>query len=77
MPIRPSGSRFSRWSFFLILVFLVHQAALGHGSYTAQVRGTVTDPARAAVNNAKVPVTNESTSIAPTATTMASGELCW
>jgi hypothetical protein len=74
MRIRHAGSRFSRWSFFLTLVFLVHQAALGQGSYTAQVRGTVTDPARAVVNNAKVTVTNESTSIATTATTNASGE---
>jgi hypothetical protein len=74
MPIRHAGSRFSRWSFFLTLVFLVHQAALGQGSYTAQVRGTVTDPAHAVVNNAKVTVTNESTSIATTATTNASGE---
>ena len=38
------------------------------------MRGTVTDPARAVVNNAKVTVTNESTSIATTATTNASGE---
>ena len=56
------------------MLFLVHQAALGQGSYTAQVRGTVTDPAHAVVNNAKVTVTNESTSIATTATTNASGE---
>jgi hypothetical protein len=56
------------------VLFLVHQAGLGQGSYTAQVRGTVTDPAHAVVNNAKVTVTNESTSIATTATTNASGE---
>jgi hypothetical protein len=47
---------------------------LGQGSYTAQVRGTVTDPAHGVVNNAKVTVTNDSTSIAITATTNASGE---
>jgi Carboxypeptidase regulatory-like domain len=74
MPIRRAGSRFRRWSFFLIVLFLVHQAGLGQGSYTAQVRGTVTDPAHAVVNNAKVTVTNESTSIATTATSNASGE---
>ena len=74
MPIRRADSRFRRWSFFLTVVFLVHQAALGQGSYTAQVRGTVTDPAHAVVNNAKVTLTNESTSIATTATTNASGE---
>jgi hypothetical protein len=56
------------------VVFLVPQAGLGQGSYTAQVRGTVTDPAHAVVNNAKVTVTHESTSIATTATTNASGE---
>ena len=74
MAIRRADSRFRRWSFFLTVVFLVQQAALGRGSYTAQVRGTVTDPAHAVVNNAKVTVTNESTSIATTATTNASGE---
>jgi hypothetical protein len=74
MAIRRFDSRFRRWSFLLTLVFLVHQAALGQGSYTAQVRGTVTDPAHAVVNSAKVTVTNESTSITTTATTNASGE---
>jgi hypothetical protein len=54
--------------------FLVHQAGLGQGSYTAQVRATVTDPAHVVVNNAKDTVTNESTSIATIATTNASGE---
>ena len=74
MPIRSARSHFRRWSFLLAVVFLVHQAALGQGNYTAQVRGTVTDPAHAVVNNAKVTLTNESTSIATTATTTASGE---
>src|ERR1035437_3518551 len=74
MPIRRAGSRFSGWSFLLTVVFLVNHAALGQGSYTAQVRGTVTDPVHALVNNAKVTVTNESTSITTTATTNASGE---
>ena len=74
MAIRRADSRFRRWSFLLTVIFLVHQAALGQGSYTAQVRGTVTDPAHAVVNNAKVTVTNESTSIATTATTNTSGE---
>jgi hypothetical protein len=73
MAIRRADSRFRRWSFFLIVVFLVHQAGLGQGSYAAQVRGTVTDPAHAVVNDAKVTVTNESTGIA-TATSNASGE---
>lgn len=74
MPIRRADSRFRRWSFLLTVVFLVNHAALGQGSYTAQMRGTVTDPAHAVVNNAKVTVTNESTSITTTATTNASGE---
>src|SRR5450755_517041 len=74
MPIRHADSRFCRWSFLLTVVFLVHQAAFGQGSYTAQVRGTVTDPAHAVVGNAKITATNESTSIATTATTNASGE---
>ena len=74
MSLRRADSRFRRWSFILTVLFVVHQAALGQGSYTAQVRGTVTDPAHAVLNNAKVTVTNESTSIATTATTNASGE---
>ena len=74
MAIRRADSRFRRWSFFLTVVFLVHQAALGQGSYTAQVRGTVTDPAHAVVSNARVTATNESTGIATIATTNASGE---
>ena len=74
MAIRRADSRFCGWSFFLTVVFLVHQAALGQGSYTAQVRGTVTDPAHAVVNNARVTATNESTSLVTNATTNASGE---
>ena len=74
MAIRRVAPLFRRLSFFLTVGFLLHQAALGQGSYTAQVRGTVTDPVHALVNNAKVTVTNESTSIATTATTNASGE---
>ena len=74
MAICRADSRFRRWSFFLTVVFLVHQAALGQGSYTAQVRGTVTDPAHAVINNAKVTIINESTNIATTVTTNASGE---
>ncbi|HEX4424434.1 MAG TPA: TonB-dependent receptor [Terriglobales bacterium] len=71
---RRADFRFCTWSFFLTVVFLVHQAAFGQGSYTAQVRGTVTDPAHALVGNAKVTATNESTNIATTATTNTSGE---
>jgi Carboxypeptidase regulatory-like domain len=74
MAIRRADPRFCGWSFLLTVVFLVHQAALGQGSYTAQVRGTVTDPAHAMVNNAKVTATNESTGIVTIATTNASGE---
>src|SRR5271169_4868013 len=66
------------WSFVAVslvsLLLSFSTAAFGQGSYTAQVRGTVTDPAHAVVNNAKVTVTNESTSITTTATTNASGE---
>ena len=43
MSTRCADSCFRRWSFFLTVVFLVHHAALGQGSYTAQVRGMVTD----------------------------------
>jgi hypothetical protein len=70
MAIRRADSGFRRWSFFLIAVFLVHQAGLEQGS----ARHGHRPPAHAVVNNAKVTVTNESTSIATTATTIASGE---
>jgi hypothetical protein len=74
MPVRRADARLCRWSFVLTVVFLVHQVAFGQGSYTAQVRGTVTDPAHAVVGNAKITATNESTGIATTATSNASGE---
>ena len=74
MAVGCADSRFRRWSFFLTVVSLVAPAALGQGSYTAQLRGTVTDPAHAVVNHAKVTVTNESTSMVTTETTNASGE---
>ena len=77
MSLRRADSRFRRWSFILTVLFVVHQAALGQGSYTAQVRGTVTDPAHAVLNNAKVTVTNESTSIETTATTNAGIKNNW
>jgi hypothetical protein len=74
MPVCRADYRFCRWSFVLTVVFLVSQLAFGQGSYTAQVRGTVTDPAHAVVGNAKVTATSESTGIATTATSNTSGE---
>src|ERR1700730_17069819 len=74
MAICRADSPFRRWSFFLTVVFFVHQAALGQGSYTAQVRGTITDPAHAVISDVRVTVTNESTGIVTTATTNTSGE---
>ena len=37
MAIRHADSRFLRWSFFLTVVFLFHQAVLGQGSYTERM----------------------------------------
>jgi carboxypeptidase family protein/TonB-dependent receptor-like protein len=67
MPIRRVDFRFLRWSFFLTVVFLFHQAALGQASYTAQIRGVVTDQTGAVVPNATVTITNDATNISVTA----------
>jgi len=67
MPIRRVDFRFRRWSFFLTVVFLLHQAALGQASYTAQIRGVVTDQTGAVVSNATVTITNDATNISVTA----------
>jgi hypothetical protein len=67
MSIRRADSRFRRWSFFLTVVFLLHQAALGQASYTSQIRGVVTDQTGAVVSNATVTITNDATNISLTA----------
>src|SRR6266576_6655941 len=67
MAIRRADSRFRRWSFFLTVFFLVHQAALGQASYTSQIRGVVTDQTGAVVSNATVTITNDATNISLTA----------
>jgi len=63
MPIRRADSRFRRCSFFLTVVFPYSSGCAGigqiHGASAPHGHGP-----HAVVNNAKVTVTNESTSIA-------------
>ena len=53
----------------LLLCLLTTTAALGQGSYEAQVRGQVTDQSGAVVANAAVTITNVATNIAQTVRT--------
>jgi hypothetical protein len=53
---------------------LLATAALGQGSYQAQVRGVVTDQSGALVPNATVTITNDGTNIAQTAQTDEHGQ---
>jgi hypothetical protein len=58
----------------LLVALLSSTVALGQGSYTAQVRGTVRDQTGAVVQNAKLTITNDGTGIATTASTGTNGE---
>src|ERR1700682_910669 len=51
-------------------------AAWGPASYTAQVRGTVTDQTGAVVPSATVTLTNDGTNISTSATTDSRGQYC-
>ncbi|HEV3512659.1 MAG TPA: carboxypeptidase regulatory-like domain-containing protein [Candidatus Sulfotelmatobacter sp.] len=61
------------FSAFVLVVFTA-LAALGQGSYQAQVRGSVTDQSGAVVVNATVTITNVGTNIAQTAQTDQHGQ---
>jgi hypothetical protein len=58
----------------LVVSFLLATGALGQGSYTAQVRGVVTDQSGALVANATITITNDGTNIAQTAQTDEHGQ---
>ncbi len=64
---------FRRLQFLFGIVFtiavLLTPHAMGQASYTAQVRGTVTDPTGAVVQGATVTITNDGTSVSTTAHT--------
>jgi type 1 fimbria pilin len=53
-------------SLLIMMTFLAATAALGQGSYEAQVRGTVTDQSGALVAKAAVTITNVATNITQT-----------
>src|SRR5437870_6764240 len=53
----------------LTISALLTQNALGQASYTAQVRGSVTDQTGAVVQNAKVTITNDGTGVSTSANT--------
>ena len=58
----------------LVLLLALVPATWSQASYTAQVRGTVTDQSGAVVAGAKVTLTNDGTNIASTATTDGHGQ---
>src|SRR5438067_581612 len=51
----------------LLSVLLISAVAFGQASYTAQVRGVVTDQTGALVANASITITNDATNISATA----------
>jgi len=58
---------------FLFVSFFLAMSQ-GQSSYTAQVRGTVTDPSRALLAGAKVTMTNDATNVGETTTTDGNGQ---
>lgn len=58
----------------VVATLLAAPAALGQGSYQAQIRGVVTDQSGAVVANATVTITNDGTNIAQTAQTDEHGQ---
>lgn len=65
----PSSTPRATWVILGILVVLTALFAHGQASYTAQIRGTVTDATCAVVPNVKVTITDDSTNISKMATT--------
>jgi hypothetical protein len=57
-----------------VVSFLLATGALGQGSYTAQVRGTVTDQTGAVLQKAKLTMTNDGTGISSSASTDSNGQ---
>jgi len=51
------------FSAFIAVSLLLPRSALAQASYAAQVRGTVTDPSGAVIQNATVTITNVGTNI--------------
>jgi hypothetical protein len=74
MAIRRADSRFRRWSFFLTVVSSFTRLRWDRAVTWRKCAARSRTLPHAVVNNAKVTVTNESTSIATTATSNASGE---
>lgn len=58
----------------VVIAFLAPGTAGAQASYTAQVRGTVTDQTGAVVQNAKLSMTNDGTGISASATTDSNGQ---
>jgi hypothetical protein len=56
----------SRSVFFLVVALLVATVAFGQASYTAQIRGVVSDQSGAVVVKAAITITNDATNIAQT-----------
>lgn len=58
----------------IIIVFLTSGLAFAQASYTAQIRGVITDQSGAFVNNATVTITNNATGISQTASSNDHGQ---
>ncbi len=63
-----------RYSFVLVLLSLAATYSLAQASYTAQIRGVVTDQSGASIANATVTITNDGTGISSTVKTNDRGE---
>jgi lipoprotein-anchoring transpeptidase ErfK/SrfK len=63
-----------RNSLLLLITLIISSCVFGQASYTAQVRGQVSDQSDAAVVGARVTITNDGTGISTTATTDSRGE---
>ncbi|HTE88787.1 MAG TPA: carboxypeptidase-like regulatory domain-containing protein, partial [Terriglobales bacterium] len=57
----------------LVLVIFLAAAALGQGTYQAQIRGVISDPTGAVVGNATVTITENGTNLSSTAKTGSDG----
>ncbi len=72
----PHANARALWAVFGILLLLASVApnSFGQASYTAQLRGTVTDPSGAVVPKAKVTITEDATNVSSTSATNEVGQ---
>ena len=71
--MHPGACGFARFTLFIIAIATATEG-LGQVSYTAQVRGVVTDQSGAVMVNATVTITNDATNVSQTTRTNARGD---